>query len=59
MFSDNLLYLRNIKGLSQEQLPKQSEFLVNRIPNGNKEILFPILINAISWQSFMALLLTH
>ena len=59
MFSDNLLYLKTLKAYRRNKLPKQLEFLVNRIPNGNKEILFRTLINAISWQSFMALLLTH
>ncbi len=59
MFSDNLLYLKTLKAYRRNKLPKQLVFPANRIPNGNKEILFPILINAISWQSFMALLLTH
>ena len=42
MLADNLVMLRNLKGLTQEQVAEVTEYPDNPMQSGNKEKLFPI-----------------
>ena len=59
MFSDNLLYLRNIKGLSQEQVAEAVGISRQSYSKWEQGDTFPDIDKCDKLAKFMALQLTH
>lgn len=59
MLAENLILLRNMKGMSQEQIAEVIGISRQSYAKWEQERRFRILKNVIDWQNFMILPLMH